>query len=231
MFDTIFLCTAPRSGSTFFIRLLHSADLCTRPQTPFYGQAPEVWAEKYGVSLSAGWPSRLLEAVAESSYSSTRPRLLRVQVDSLSAFRGVLAEADPSADSVAARLQKALGRCLFLHLERRDLLARAVSLLIAQQSGLWHRHADGSELERMSAPREPVYDAVKITRQINAFRDLDGVWRDWFAENGITPLAFDYDEITADPAAAVTRVASALGQAPGAFEVPTAKLADARNAE
>ena len=72
----------------------------------------------------------------------------------------------PEHSNDVERFQAAFGRTLFVHLTRRDKVAQAVSYVKAQQTGLWHAAPDGTELERLSRPQEPAYDASEIRTRL-----------------------------------------------------------------
>jgi len=72
-------------------------------------------------------------------------------------------------------------------------------LLKAEQSGLWHVAADGSELERQSPPKIPTYDSARIHARIKELTEYDRLWRNWFENEQINPLTIDYEKLAACP--------------------------------
>lgn len=135
---------------------------------------------------------------------------------------------------VAARFAKAFGPTLYIHLSRQDKLAQAVSLIRAEQSGLWHRAADGTERERTAPPQTPIYDAARIAEVLNELQSDDGAWTVFFSTRGITPHRLTYETLTANPEKTLTGILSALGQDSKASErmlVQTSKLANAESLE
>ena len=121
---------------------------------------------------------------------------------------------------------------LFIHLTRENKLDQAISHLRAEQSGLWHRAADGSELERVTEHRDPTYDADAIAAHMEAAERMDRAWEAWFEAETIAPLRVTYDVLSADPFATRDRILKALGVICDDAEEqtpPTAKLADAMN--
>ena len=118
----------------------------------------------------------------------------------------------------------------YVHLRRADTLGQAISRVRAEQTGLWHRAADGSELERLSPPAEPVYDRARIAAALAEAERLTAGWEDWFTRNGIVPLRVTYEDLAADPQATLARVLHHIGQDPARAQgaLPgTARLADA----
>ena len=51
------------------------------------------------------------------------------------------------------------------------------AIIRAQQTGLWHRRADGTDLERLEPRREDGYDPEVIRSQAVEFADFDTAWR------------------------------------------------------
>lgn len=134
---------------------------------------------------------------------------------------------DPSTDT--ARLREAFGSILFIHLTRADKVEQAISLVKAEQTGLWHRAADGSELERLSAPQEPVFDAGAIARHIAELSADDQNWDKWFEREGVTPLRVTYDALSKAPGEMLSTILGALGADVSLVEgidPPTARLSD-----
>ncbi|MEO9530108.1 MAG: Stf0 family sulfotransferase, partial [Roseibium sp.] len=159
---------------------------------------------------------------------------LRLQRGSFAFFSEKLRHLHPGPDSDVGRVEAAFGKTLFIHLTRGDKLAQAVSLVKATQSGLWHKAPDGTELERVSEPRAPVYDAEAISRQIELMTAHDRDWAGWFASERIEPLRITYDALSSDPEAVLKRVFARLGldeAAATGIDLPVAKLADDINRE
>ena len=119
-----------------------------------------------------------------------------------------------------------------MHLTRQNKLDQAISRLVAEQTGLWHLAADGTELERQTPPEPPVYDGPAIARHLSDLTKLDQDWQDWFQAQGITPLQIMYEDLARDPRAALNAVLDHLGvdasQTPK-IEIPTARLSNRIN--
>ena len=95
------------------------------------------------------------------------------------------------------------GRVVLLH--RRDRTAHAISYARAILSGIWR-----AEQER-GGRAEPEYSRVAVER---AGRMIDGQERSWramVADLGIAPLELWYEDVLADPAAAIKAVGGYLG--------------------
>ena len=153
-------------------------------------------------------------------------RLMRENLDELSA---ILDAIHPGLSSDKARFGKAFGRILYMHLSREDKLAQAVSLIKAEQTGLWHIAPDGTEIERVGPPGEPRYDFERIKGEVGELEAYDTAWNVWFARQDIAPLRIGYERLASNPAATLISICEALGvQPPNADDIRpgVAKLSD-----
>lgn len=234
MYDGYIICGTPRTGSTLLCSLLASTKTAGNPDS-FYGRKfMSAWAQEWRL------PAR--DTMSEKDFSIAYLngaiaagkggtgifglRLMRENLDELSA---ILDQIFPQLPSDRARLEKAFGRILYIHLSREDKLAQAISLIKAEQTGLWHVAPDGTEIERLAPPQEPHYDFVRINREVRELESYDTAWHSWFAAQGIEPWRIGYESLSANPAVALTRICEALGiEAPNARNVSpgVAKLAD-----
>ena len=158
-------------------------------------------------------------------------RLMWEDVDDLSKSLGVLY---PGLSSDSDRFRAAFGPLCFLHLSREDKVAQAVSRIKAEQTGLWHGNADGTERERLKPEQAPVYDARALSKQVAEYENHDAAWLDWFARQNIQPLRITYEALSSSPRATVATVLSALGldtAVAGTVEPRTARLSDNENRE
>jgi len=204
------------------------------PESHFHVPSLECWLDEYGLGGTA-FDSRetafraVLEAAFARGAGHTGIFGLRMQRGSFRFFMEQLSLLSPDLESDVERIESQFGPTTFIHLSRPDRVGQAISLLRAQQTGLWHRYADGSELERLAPPKEPHYDAVAITRHIEELSALDAEWEQWFERQHVEPLHITYDALSADPQAALSVVLSSIGcdkTRAAKVDTPTAKLAD-----
>ncbi len=109
-----------------------------------------------------------------------------------------------------------------------------MSLERAEQTGLWHRASDGSELERLAPPADPVYDPIAIKAAYAQLVGDSARWDAWFTRNRITPLRIDYAQLSADPIGTLRSILRFLGRDPDAascIRVGTDRLSDATSAD
>ena len=233
-FASYIICTSPRSGSTLLCGLLAATGVAGRPGSHFHEPSLDGWFDAYGLAGRAfrTQPEALravFDAVRERGTGGTGLFGLRMQQGSFAFFLEQLAVLHPDRPSDAARIKAEFGPTLFVHLTRPDKLDQAISRVRAEQTGLWHRNADGTELERLSPPAEPHYDPGAIARHRDDLAAHDAAWTTWFEDENIDPLRIRYDDLAGDPRGTLARVLSALGldpEAAGAIQPPTAKLAD-----
>lgn len=237
--DSYIICATPRTGSTLLCDLLASTKAAGKPDSYFMSNMDPAWAEQLGFPArdrlsDADYGVAILQAAMTAGKGQTGIfglRLMRKDLDDLSAL---IDKVFPGHPSDKERLQAAFGKILYIHLAREDKLAQAVSMVKAEQTGLWHVAPDGSELERLAPPKEPEYDFDRIAGKLALLEQYDAAWLTWFAAQGIDPLRVGYESLSADPAKAVSRICKALGvsePAPDSLKPGVAKLADSISLE
>lgn len=234
MVDGYIICGTPRTGSTLLCDLLASAGTAGNPDS-FYGQRfMSWWAEEWKLPSRDTMSERdfntaYLNAAIDAGKGGTAIFGLRLMRENLDELSAILDQIYPHHPSDTARFERAFGKLLYIHLTRKDKLAQAISLIKAEQTGLWHIAPDGTEIERLAPPEDPEYDFERIRQEIGNLESFDRAWNAWFEEQRIRPLRVSYAQLSADPAATLVRICEALGvQAPNADEVRpgVAKLSD-----
>jgi LPS sulfotransferase NodH len=131
--------------------------------------------------------------------------------------------------TTAGLFEKIFGPVVYIHVSRRDKVAQAVSLLKAEQSGLWHVGADGSDRQR-TPPSGPVhYDSARIAELLGDLEGDDAAWNEFFVRYDIKPVRIEYETLAARPDAEVQKILLALGlprEREGGLTVQTSKMAD-----
>ena len=235
MFDAYIICGTPRTGSTLLCDLLTSTKRTGAPHSFYRRQNILEWAEEWnlpapGKMSDLDFKLAYLNAAIATGRGGTEIFGLRLMRENLDELSAILDQIHPGLASDKARFEKAFGRTLYLHLSREDKLAQAISLVKAEQTGLWHVAPDGTEIERVGSPQEAVYDFHRIKRELAELEAYEDAWNIWFAAQGITPLRIGYERLSSDPAATLVSICEALGvRAPNVEDVRpgVAKLADA----
>ncbi|WP_406647415.1 Stf0 family sulfotransferase [Aliisedimentitalea scapharcae] len=232
------ICTTPRSGSTLLCTLLKATGIAGNPDSHFHSTSLDGWLQAYGVRTtepSAQQAVRtVVNAAIEIGTGDTGVFGLRIQRASFDHFIQQIGGLHPQADCDLDRIQASFGSTRFIHLTRSNKMEQAISLVKATQTGLWHRAADGSELERLSAPKPPVYDPQQIEKTLLELIEMERAWEGWFMQEGLSPMRISYDELSANPADTLAKCLNFLGLASQYGEdilPPTAKLADALSQE
>lgn len=236
-FDSYIICTSPRSGSTLLCKLLAATEAAGNPDSHFHTPAISRWLETYQLercnfASDHAALRAIFEAAIDRGTAKTGIFGLRMQQESFRFFMRQASVLHPEAGNDLERIQAAFGQTLFIHLTRGDKLEQAISIVKAMQTGLWHKSADGSELQRLSAPKHPHYDAREIGRQIDELKAQDLAWLDWFKQQELHPLRISYEQLSGDPGATLGTVLSTLGLDPNlanGIEPSVSKLADSIN--
>ncbi len=196
------LCATPRSGSTLLCALLRSSGMAGHPESWFRAESRKNYARDWGIIRDdGGFDSDEYAAAAVLAGCASGP------VMGLRLMWPTMAEIETHAP-LARTLDIAPGDLRFLHLQRVDLVAQAVSRLKAEVSGTWHLG-----FEEAAHPVEPVYDFARIRAFIDEAVADNANWRAWFARNRIEPLSLTYESLAADPVGVAGHAMAFLGLA------------------
>lgn len=237
LYQSYLICTTPRSGSTLLCKLLAATGKAGYPDSHFHSPSISDWMGYYGISPEKFATEReLLIAIFKAAHVRGMGHSgifgLRLQKNSFDYFLQKLRVLYPDQSSDSKRIQVAFGKTLIIHLVRRNKLDQAISYVKATQTGLWHKAPDGTELERLSAPAEPEYDADAIARHMAELTSMDVQWNSWFVKEGVDPVIIRYDDLSDDPTGVLGELLVHLGldrEIASDIVVPVAKLADATN--
>jgi LPS sulfotransferase NodH len=228
------LCGTPRSGSTLLCEMLAATGVAGRPNSYFRQEDMEAWADAWGVPRpqgieGPGFDRDYLAALRREGSAGTGVFDLRLMWASVADAGRRLSRALDADRDLAASLEAAFGPVLYVHVSRTDKVAQAVSRVRAEQSGLWHRAADGSVLEGAAVPAPVSYDETRIAELVAELEADEAAWHAFFVGRGIRPLQLVYEKVATDPQAAVASILAALGLDPAAMTaapVTTARLSD-----
>jgi LPS sulfotransferase NodH len=228
------LCSTPRSGSTLLCEMLAATGVAGRPNSYFRQEDVEAWADAWGVPHPRGiedpaFDRDYLVAMRREGSAGTGVFGLRLMWASAVDATRRLDRALSADRDLAASLEAAFGPTLFVHVSRADKVAQAISRLRAEQSGLWHLAADGSVLEGTISPQPVAYDGARIAELVAELERDEVGWRAFFEARGIVPLGLVYEDVAADPSAALARILIALELDPDPARrtpVRTTKIAD-----
>jgi LPS sulfotransferase NodH len=230
----LLICATPRSGTTLLCDLLAETGATGKPNSFYRAESVAYFAAQLGVAEGPDFDRRYLEAILAEGRGGTDLFSMRLMWPSLPEMQAKLSALYPGEATDTGRIAAAFGTPFYLSVTRTDKVAQAISRIKAEQSGLWHRAADGSAREQGGTYRTPQYDGAAIAASIAETLAHEAEWRNWFTRESIAPLELTYEELSADPVAAIRRVLMAVGRDPSAADKVTprtAKLADATSVE
>jgi LPS sulfotransferase NodH len=212
---------------------------CGRPRSYFRWQSIRRIANEIGIdhepNLESVEFSRLyLDGIRAQGEAGTGLFGLRIMYENLGEMLALLAKLYPDMQLPQQLIASEFGQPLYISLSREDKVAQAVSLFKAEQTGLWHIAADGSEIERTGDYQDAVYDADRISILVDEIARHDREWQQWFLLQGIEPLRLTYEHLTSHPQSDLQMVLEALGRdtwLAAAIATPTGKLGDKQSAD
>jgi LPS sulfotransferase NodH len=228
------VCATERSGSTLLCELLAGTGVAGTPEEYFEclsatGRArqpreyfpadadPEILALL--APLQAPLPAVRWEArLADARRRGTTPNGVFGAKMMWAYLPDFLAHGNP---------EQQLGPLRWLHVERRDTLAQAISLWRAVQTAQWRAEDRDSEVE-------PVFHAGAIAHLKGRLEEHAAAWREWFAGRGIEPLEIVYEEFAQEPQPAICGVLDHIGVPTAGVHVPeppTRRQSDSRSQE
>jgi len=219
--------------------LLAGTSVAGDPNSHFHASSLHGWLDDHNLKetdFASKQEARraILKAAVARGKGDTDIFGCRMQRGSFDFFVQQLEVLWPGLKSDADRIEAAFGSTFYIHLSRPDRLGQAISRVRAEQTGLWHRNSDGSEIERIAPPQEARYDAQASKHHMAELAAFDHDWEQWFEREGLTPLRLNYASLSKDPQGVLAQVLSALNLDPTQahrVETPTAKLADASSRE
>jgi LPS sulfotransferase NodH len=232
--DSYLICATPRTGSSLLCGLLDSTGVAGHPESWFRQPDERAWAARWGIATppdgSSGYGPYFRAAVAAGS-TANRVFAARIMWGTMDEVTAHLAPLYPGrAGPASGLLSAAFGRTRFVYLRRGNVLAQAVSLLRAEQTGVWYETAHG----RQEPGGEPRFDFGQVRDRVRLIGEHNAAWEQWFAREGIRPLLVRYEELDADPVATARSVLAFLGlELPAGRQVTVRhrRLADEVNAD
>ena len=101
-------------------------------------------------------------------------------------------------------LLEVLSPVAYVYISREDKVAQAVSMAKAYQTASWTSAMKGNQ----TASR---YDRALIAKCLEEIEQQETSWLRWFEARRIKPFTVTYEQLTADPAAAVDDIVALLG--------------------
>jgi trehalose 2-sulfotransferase len=181
------ICTSGRSGSNLLCQCLSSTGVLGHPLEYFNGAGRRM----LGYPDFPDEPDKQIDCILTIGATANGIYGTKVFPSQLDLVK------------TATRWTPRLPNLKFIRLKRRDLLGQAISSLRAAQTNQWR--------STMAAQTSAVYDGAGIYERLRAAARDYARWDIFFARNGIEPTVIAYDELIADPQAAVDKVADLFG--------------------
>ncbi|MGH3969899.1 MAG: Stf0 family sulfotransferase, partial [Mycobacterium sp.] len=197
-----------RSGSTLLVESLRATGCAGEPQEffqylPATGMAPQ--PREWFAAVDDESILRLLDPVQPGTPDSATPvawrehirssgrtpngvwggKLMWNQTTLLQQWAAGLP--DRSGDGLRLAVRDVIGsEPVYVHVYRPDVVSQAVSFWRAVQTQVWRGRPDPERDSRA------VYHAGAIAHIVATLRDQENGWRNWFAEEHITPIEVAY---------------------------------------
>ncbi len=191
MRQSFIVASSPRSGSTYFCRLLGQSGLLGTPSEVLNpGFDLKGFKNRFKASSPADYIAELISRrTAKSGVFGLKAHFEN--------FEGFLKEYPALLD--------VLSPVTYIYINRRDRVAQAVSMARALQTNQWSSQGQEGKKPELRYNRELIANAMKEVEL------QDAGWLNWFKANNITPFRLTYEDLLADPAGTVQRVVEHLG--------------------
>jgi trehalose 2-sulfotransferase len=179
-----------------------------RPHSYFRKQNLTFWAEGWRIlsyDRTYSFSDYLIAARAAASTENGTIGI-RVMWGTLEEITADLARLYPHlVGNDLALLEQAFGELKFIYLYRNDVIAQAISLYRAEQTGYWHT------VEGQKPKQPPKFDFDEINSRREMLEQHNLAWKNWFQKVDVKPLALSYEALSADPVESTKSVLDFLG--------------------
>ena len=193
------LASVPRTGSTFVSHLLWATG-CLGAPLEYLNFEP---------SGPYGFASESAAAQADLWRAALRRRTSPNGVFGLKAFPLQLEGVHEANPQLVANVMRTLfprgQRARVVELRRRDRTAHAISYARALLSGIWRKEQEPDDRA------EPEYSAEALARATRMIELQEESWQAMYRDLRVEPLVLWYEDVLADPDAAIAAVGGYLG--------------------
>ena len=203
MSSNYLLCGTPRTGTTLLCQYLTSTEVAGRPQSYFRKQGMMSYAEGWRILSADKTYSFSDYLIAARGAASTENGTIGIRVmwGTLEEMTAELGKPYPNfVSNDLALLEQAFGKLKFIYLHRSDIIAQAISLYRAEQTGYWHT------VEGQKPKQPPTFDFDAINSRREMLEQHNLAWQNWFQNVGVQPLAISYEALSADPVSSTKNV-------------------------
>eukprot|EP00439_Symbiodinium_sp_Y106_P089327 s1_g1863.t1 len=212
--------------------LMTATGVLGKPGSYYRPESISDWSRQLEVDTAVSdvdFERAYLKAIRSQGTDASGIFSLRVMWDTMDGLIDRLSPIFPDCQSDAVLFETAFGRPLYIHLVREDKVAQAVSLVRAEQSGLWHLASDGSVRQGVKDPNSNHYDAAAIEKEVSALTRDDAAWRHWFTAEKVEPVPVTYEGLAKDPKSVIATILQTVGadtSIANDIQAATAKIAD-----
>jgi LPS sulfotransferase NodH len=186
------VCAIARTGSNLLCDGLHATRRAGRAQQYFLPKFEEGLGNKYRLDPQKDFAG-YVRGVIEAASFGNRVFSFKVMAWYLQSFLDRLRGTGAFGSGSDLRvLRTAFPRLQFVQILRRNKVQQAISKARAIQTGLW-KIQQGRE-----AGREPEYDGALIDKCLKDVHRDEGIWREFFAREKITPFPVWYEDLCAN---------------------------------
>ena len=188
------ICTTPRSGSYLLCDYLDNTGLVGKPAEYLTTQSIRYYMHEWGIESFSEYLDRFLELASRGAPVSGLKLMANLwpgTARDIAETRrwGGLAPADA--------LARLFPQARFIFLRRRNELQQAISLFMAQNTGLWAiREPKDEQLAASLAP--PSFSFRRIHDNLCMIRESNAAWKTFFRHTNITPLSLHFEDFLAD---------------------------------
>jgi len=188
------ICMTPRSGSSHLGALLRENGFGqSREYFRVAGDAMKKFVAKNDIQDYDGYVRRVIQA-------NTREGIFAVKLGWLQ-FVPIYYFGYFDAYFRSAKL---------IYLTRGDLLGQAISRYLGSETGYFHTPLNKAEAHTLQ--QDVPMDFDKITEHLDYLVNVQAAWEQFFSTEGLTPLRVRYEELSADPAAVLGKIADYVGR-------------------
>jgi LPS sulfotransferase NodH len=200
---TLIVASSPRSGSSYFCRLLDTTGLTRLTE--------EYFEEKVYRDRGLVCPTVAEKMVQIDRLSRTDSNLISIKLFPYH-MTTVLDH---------GLIENAFRNPHYVFLRRDDLLGQAISFARATMTDKWTSQKEGREVE-------PVYKEAAILSAIRRLARLDAWWETFFATRDVPLLRLSYEGAEADPVGSMAAAVGFFGFDPKMYSADPAKVAISR---
>ncbi len=186
------VCSTPRSGSNLLCDLLRQNGIGVPHEYFHTAEHLPILARRFRLISDSG-------ALNFSEYVET---LLRHRTTPSGWFALKIHYGQLSWLNQYTSLMDIFPTAKYLYIYRKDLLAQAVSMTLAEQTQQWHH--------KQVPIKSPEYNFHRIDRNLRSLEKANSDWKRWMTEHGIEPCQVIYEDLIDNPGKVASKLSGYL---------------------